>query len=444
MENNFEIFNDASERIHVIDSGMGTGKTTKIIEYINNSEPYEKFIFITPYLKECKRVIDSCPEKNFIQPNTRSGRGRKMSHFLELIRNEENIVSTHSLFSAISDEVISALRAGNYTLILDEVFNVVEKFDLFPELDDSTNKDQITKDDIDTLLDKEIISVTDDYSIKWNDQNSILRKYEPLKRLADRSLLYLVNKSLLLWSFPVEVFMDGIFNKIFILTFQFEYQLQHYYYNYFDIQYKKYWINPEEGYSVNETLSGNPHEKAWIENVKPLIEICDNKRLNKIGSFYKEVNGHIIETSLSKNWYNKNPKLIKKLGNNAVNWLRNYSSMTSSKDVMWTSFIDYQNELKSSRLSVKHFVALNARATNEYGNKHALVYLVNRYVNPFFEHFFLAKDIKINQNGYALSELMQWTWRSQVRNGKPVTLYIPSQRMRILLSDYLDGKGILL
>ncbi len=40
---------------------------------------------------------------------------------------------------------------------------------------------------------------------------------------------------------------------------------------------------------------------------------------------------------------------------------------------------------------------------------------------------------------YALSELIQWIWRGQIRTGKPINLYIPSKRMRTILQVYLDS-----
>lgn len=48
----------------------------------------------------------------------------------------------------------------------------------------------------------------------------------------------------------------------------------------------------------------------------------------------------------------------------------------------------------------------------------------------------LMKDSDVE---YALSALLQWIWRSAIRNGKKVTIYIPAPRMRQLLTDWLNG-----
>ena len=44
----------------------------------------------------------------------------------------------------------------------------------------------------------------------------------------------------------------------------------------------------------------------------------------------------------------------------------------------------------------------------------------------------------MDQDGYALSEMLQWIWRSAIRDGKEINLYIPSKRMRTLLTDWID------
>ncbi len=58
-------------------------------------------------------------------------------------------------------------------------------------------------------------------------------------------------------------------------------------------------------------------------------------------------------------------------------------------------------------------------------------------MDPFYKHFFGKKGIKLDINQYALSEMLQWIFRSAIRNNQEITIYIPSERMRNLLFDYL-------
>ena len=59
-------------------------------------------------------------------------------------------------------------------------------------------------------------------------------------------------------------------------------------------------------------------------------------------------------------------------------------------------------------------------------------------MHPAITQFFAQKGIKVDEDLYALSEMIQWIWRSQIRNGEKINIYIPSTRMRLLLKSWLD------
>ena len=62
---------------------------------------------------------------------------------------------------------------------------------------------------------------------------------------------------------------------------------------------------------------------------------------------------------------------------------------------------------------------------------------INKYFNPCIKNFLLSKGIEVNEDGYALSEMLQFLWRSGIREGKHITVYIPSSRMRHLLKNWI-------
>jgi hypothetical protein len=428
--------------IKIIDSPTGTGKTTWAFNYIKSLPDDKKVIFITPFLDEITRVIKDCPEKHFVQPERKYGSGRKEKHLLKLIRAEENIASTHSLFSKITDELITALHASGYILILDEVFGVVEKFDMWEDFQymSKEEKDELTKNNLKTLFDKGFITTKDDFLVEWIDKDNPLDKYRGVKELIDRGLLYLINGTLLLWTFPVEVFQPGIFEEIYILTYQFDYQLQSYYYKYFNISYSKYHIETINNvFTIIETINNN-YEIEWIEKIKPLITIIDNSKLNKIGDYISTMKG-INKSVLCKNWYRNNTGEFNRIQKNIINFYTFYAKVPSTKR-MWTCFLSYKRDIKCSNISLKTWVAMNYRATNKFKGKTALAYMLNRYINPFFISFFNKKNIELNQDGFALSEMIQWIWRSAIRDYKPIIIYIPSQRMRTLLEGFLNQESV--
>ncbi|WP_257150238.1 hypothetical protein [Bacillus cereus] len=89
----------------------------------------------------------------------------------------------------------------------------------------------------------------------------------------------------------------------------------------------------------------------------------------------------------------------------------------STKHVIWTTFQDNKRVLKPIGLS-KRFVPINARATNEYTMATTCIYLANRYMNPMIKCFFHSYDIKVSEDLFALSELLQWLFWSAIRNEK--------------------------
>ena len=424
------------DRIKVVDSYPGSGKTSYAIQTINSYDDDVKVIYITPFLKEVDRILKDCARKNFIQPDRKLGGGSKLNHLIALISQGKNIVSTHALFSNITDELIDALKTHDYVLYLDEVFQTVEKYSIHSEVGKESDE-FITRQDVGSLIAKGYIERDDDYAIRWIDNEHLLSKYIPLKRLADRGLLYFVDETLLLWSFPVEVFMEGVFSQIFILTYKFDCQLQAYYYNYFNVPYVKYHVeNKNNKYEIYKT-SDNKREKDWKKIISKKIHILDNPKLNRIGDSHRDARGKIIDTALSATWYDNNKELLPNIRENLSNYFKHIQKGSATKR-LWTCFKGDVSKIKSKNVSSRSWLALNARATNQYLDRTILAYLINRYVDPFYIKFFQKKDIIINQDEYALSELIQWLWRSAIREMEDVYIYIPSHRMRTLLEEFLN------
>ena len=83
-------------------------------------------------------------------------------------------------------------------------------------------------------------------------------------------------------------------------------------------------------------------------------------------------------------------------------------------------------------------VQYNARATNKYREKTVLAYLVNVYMNLPDKQFYLSRGLDVDEDMYSLSVLVQWIWRSAIRDGEDIYIYIPSRRMRELLINWIN------
>ena len=148
-------------RVTVLDSIMGSGKTTSLINMMNENTE-EKFIYIAPYRDEIDRVIYNCPNRYFETPNNFDKVNLKIctkyEDLIKIIEQDINVVSTHALFQTFDENIMRVLKEHNYTLILDEVAEVVEQVD-------------ISNNDIQILINEKIISVDENKRIRWIDDS---------------------------------------------------------------------------------------------------------------------------------------------------------------------------------------------------------------------------------------------------------------------------------
>ncbi|MEH6872780.1 hypothetical protein V7006_20080, partial [Bacillus safensis] len=308
------------------------------------------------------------------------------------------------------------IYSGNYTLVLDEAMEVIKKFN-------------ISKDDLDMLFKNNWI-INNNGKILWNSENEekLNREYkgefQTLKKLAKSDNLIYHNDSVLFWEFPSDVFNK--FNEVYVLTYLFNAQIQKYYFDLHKIEYELLSVFKE-----NKNYKLIEHNESLDQKVKAALRNKINiyeGDLNKVGDDYY---------ALSKNWFESRTVLHKRLKNNILNYYQNIIKSKSNEN-LWTTFKSHKGKL-SGKGYTKGFLACNIKATNEYSHKKSLVYSINRFVNPAINDFFKQNNINIDQDIYALSEMIQWIWRSAIRNNKSINIYIPSFRMRRLLIEWLEN-----
>ena len=142
--------------------------------------------------------------------------------------------------------------------------------------------------------------------------------------------------------------------------------------------------------------------------------------------------------SLSYSWYNRdsNKNNLEIVRNNLHNYFQNIAKAKSSK-CLWAAFKQSREKLSGKGYS-KGYIAVNTRASNDYADRDVVAYVVNRFVNTNIMQFFRQKGIEPDEDLFALSEMIQCIWRSAIRNDEPITLYIPSKRMRGLLENWIE------
>ena len=259
-----------------------------------------------------------CSDRNFRLPDTRRGKGSKYRDLINLIENGENIASTHALFLNVGREFMDLVASKNYILVLDEVMGVVDQLFI-----DSGAREDVTSNDINTLAKKKIIEIDKNCLVRWASDEYHLSKYDDIRRLIDLELVYYVDKTTLIWVYPPEMFSGGVFKDIFILTYQFDCQIQSYYYQYFNINYEMYYVEDSGGRNYKLLpYRGTDGDVAWRKEIKELITICDDSRLNAVGDYYVSEGGKRIRSALSKQWYmDATDKDLAKVKNNIYNYV---------------------------------------------------------------------------------------------------------------------------
>lgn len=411
--------------INIVDSIMGSGKTSWAIQYMNNAPDYQKFLYITPYKNEVERIINTCV-REFMQPQSDRNGETKLEDIKRLVREGKNIASTHALFQRIDSEFIDLLEMENYILILDEVMNVIEQIDTY------------SNSDLNMLYNKKIIEVDKNGLVLWKQNDYQDGYFERIRNLANSNRLMMYEDSnsdplSLYWTFPVDVFQS--FEEVYILTYMFDGQIQRAYFNLFNQKYNYYSIESKENsYQLSDYV---PFDKEERKHLKELINIFYSKRtdkndMNKIGS-----KPTVFSVSDLKK-RTKTKETVKLIKDRGYNFYRHKCGV-SSDEVMWTTYKQFKGKIFPKGLK-DQFVSVNARATNEYQHKSTCIYFANIYVNPVLQNFFSRNQVKLNVDLYALSELLQWLFRSRIRIGKSINVYIPSIRMRTLLEKYLNNQ----
>ena len=408
-----------NNNITIVDSIMGSSKTTYFMNYMKENQGGKRFIYITPFLDEIKRVQNEVPYLR----TPKAINGKKLEHFKKIIMEGDSVATTHSLLSKFDLQTQEAIEIGEYELILDEVADVVHPF----TFDSLSDKKTFFED---------LGYIDDEGYLCWDKEKNPIEKYTgryyDIMILCENRNLVTVKGDIFLWELPINIFKK--FSKVFILTYLFKGSYQKSYFDMYDIDYD--YKTMENGKLINYKEASTEDKKQW----KDLINILDNEKLNKIGE---------AEYSLSATWFKKSVKASgkqtvfqKTLKNNMENFFVNIVK-GKSKENMWSVFKNYQNRLKGIGYT-KGFVNYNSRATNEYRHKKNLAYIVNLYPHYAMTVYFRDKGITIDSDEYALSILLQWIWRSRVRSyqapseEREINLYIPSLRMRTLLIDWLE------
>lgn len=403
--------------IYVCDAIMGSGKTQAAIIYMNE-HPCKKFVYITPYLDEANRIKRGCQRLNFVEPSDKIAEYgfTKYQHAMALIDEGRNIATTHQAFKRYTQETLKKIREQEYTLIIDESISVLEPSDC------KTN-------DLQLAVKAGYVEELDDrYKLKSNEYDKgllqnmfdLLRSRDLMKAAArgERGVVYY-------WVLPQELFRA--FKDVYVLTYLFKGQGLYYFFVMHDIEFQYISVGRDnERYVFCKEPRGLP---PYVGKLGDMINILNDVRMNRIGSG---------RCALSMNWYKRGGEPVARMKSNLCNYFMNIHRGVPANKKMWGTFAPAYNKLKGGGYT-KAFLNFSARATNNYDMRTHLAYPVNIFMNATEKHIYERSGLKVDEDLYALSVMIQWIWRSAIRNGQKIQLYLPSRRMRGLLTNWMEN-----
>lgn len=311
---------------------MGEGKTTYMIENIINANPDKRYICVVPTVEDkvdkktgaityeseatrYKRLINGVVLEPEPIPQKIGGKYKGKPTKLQGLRNAiargENIVTSHALIQMIDQETMNLIKDSDYNLIIDESLNVVCTFD------DIKRNYNINRDDIMSLIQDQWLRVGEKGLLIWNhekEQAQYKSNYtghwayiknlcclESLTTYCDiRPEHFKKGKAkeppiILVWNMPIGFFK--LFDTTYIATYLWEGSNQKAYFDAYEIEYEHLML-------INKQLMPYDKNKELSLRVKAynLMNICENKKLNEIGTKKGK------EMPLSKSWFPRKEK----------------------------------------------------------------------------------------------------------------------------------------
>ena len=338
---------------------------------------------------------------------------------MALIEAGHNIASTHQAVLYYTQDTLDMLREKNYTIIIDEEITVFEK------------GADVSDGDIRLFIDAGYLQESKNGCYTKTDKEYTGTVFRKMFRIMEtRPLLNIGssegNASLWYWIYPKD-FLECA-NEVILLTYLFKGSEMDLFFQMCGIKYQ--YIGVERRGDSSYALTDKPGDMpAYINSLSEKIHIFDDEKLNAIGK---------NRNALSMNWYEKNPDKVDELRCCISNYFKHKVHVSASQRLCGT----YSEAGTWSKIRNKGYwnskLAFNKKSTNDYREKTALVYPVNLFPNTGIVTYYYDKGLVLDQERYALSTMIQWIWRSAIRDGKEISIYIPSRRMRTLLINWIN------
>lgn len=422
-----------ANKVEILDSIMGSNKTNRVLDWID-SNPNERYLYISPLLSEVdntSRLATNLKHVSFEFPTTDDS-DTKSDDLLAKLEIGANISCTHSLYLGMSEKHLDLIEKYGYIVIIDEEVGVIDAFKKY------------STDDLAYLSANGDIEISDeDGMISWvGAELGKKAKYKQFYNLCKAKAVYATKRSdtMLVTQMPVELFTRA--KRVIIMTYMFKGNVLDNF-----LKLKKVDIIPFtdvlptiiDKQSIRDLIDLKPLDRKLL---KLGMSVYAYSKMDKKG--FDLISNYIRSTGLSVGAKAKDtmytfPKDVSPV------------EMKSGKRVAPRGFLTYKTDLvdddgnvildsKGKPKTQDNFCWLHSgcRATNKYSYKWYLAHCYDRHPNLSVETYLYEYGSPIDKNVFALSEMLQWIWRSRIRNGESIVLAIPNSRMYNLFLDWLN------
>lgn len=405
--------------IYVVDAIMGTGKSSAMINYMN-THTEKRYACAVPFLSEIDRVMSECHGRGFVKPERGEWTGdgyttSKTDHCTKLFSRGKNVILTHANFTYFVPETLKAIKDHHYTLFIDETLSLFEDCG-------------VSSSDMDILVDAGFFTADGD-TLHYTGKEYGGGVFSDVIRLARSRELMRMNNGVYCWTLPMSYLRA--FDDVFILTYKFRSQVMCAMMQAEGLTWQSLGVRNDGGrYSFYEGVTPLP---AYAGHLSDMIWISDHVKLNAIGATPEDGRQRPLTIAA---YQRGGTELCERIRKDLHNFAQNVAGARAS-DVMWSTFSSFEKSIGGNRYKCC-FLAHNCRGTNDYHTRTALAYFVNLYMNVGLRQKFASKGVTMSDNEYALSTMIQWIWRSAIRDGKPIKILLPSERMRGLLKQWIS------
>ena len=409
--------------VEVLDRLMGSGKTNAIIKWMEQN-PTESYIYVSPLLSEVEeggRLCRSLTNLSFEYPQ--DDLQTKGEDMLEMLRAGSNVACTHSLYLSLTEDHLREIEYHGYTVIIDEEVNLINSVTGY------------TRGDYQWLFDHNHIE-TDSVTgqVSWVGDETLPKdnKYYRFKSYCDNNSMYVTKRDNYMMVSQLPISLISCAKRVIILTYMFKG-------NILDCFLK---IKGIQTVDFTDIHLDDSHKR----DIKSLITLIEPPK-------------HLVKMKMSKSWYED--KITSDDILQIERFIYNVASKSKAKseDVLYTHPKERFESDSKRKILIKPngyykkrdgkggfnkcWLASSTKATNLYADKWCLIHCYNRYpqtpVEAYINDYGNDIGVRLKSEVFALSELLQWVWRSRIRKGEPIVLAIGSARMCRIFSKWLDN-----